>query len=50
MYTCSSFDKINPSGALNEVVLFEILGKGFDEFSGGNVLDSEESLLFLSDH
>ena len=50
MYTGSGFDEINPGGALNEVVLFEILSKGFNEFSGGNVLDGEESLLFLSEH
>jgi hypothetical protein len=50
MHTGSGFDAINPSGALNEIVLLEILGEGFDEISCWDVLDCEESLLFLAEH
>jgi hypothetical protein len=50
MHTCSGFDEINPSGTLNEIVLLEILGEGFDEISCGDVLDCEEGLFFLAEH
>jgi hypothetical protein len=50
MHTGSSFNEINPSGALNEIVLLEILSEGLDEISGGDVLDCEEGLLFLAEH
>lgn len=50
MYTGACFDKINPSGAFDEVILLEILSKSLDEIFGREVFDGEEGLWFLSEH
>lgn len=50
MCTCASFDDIDPSGTFDEVILLEVVGEGFDEFFGGEVLDGEEILFLFSEH
>lgn len=50
MCTGAGLDDVDPGGSLDEVIFLEIVGEGFDEFFGRNVLDGEEGLLLFSQH
>lgn len=50
MSTGSGLDVVSPDWSLDQVILFQVLREGIDEFLRREVLHCEEGLLSLAEH